>query len=200
MRQRQQLLDARQRAMKRRVEHGDLRDVRERVAQRVDRVQAVRLMQRRQRRQRAQRIQHGIVDDQRLRVPRAAVHDAMRDRAQRDVRQLLPDPRRDPGEHGTVGIACDQRQRAVRFRIEADRHVVAAPGRFTFVQRPPLGIAVRRVREDRELHARRTGIDDEERERTHRPVQCDISTGIVIDASTVRVAPPITSSRQRGWP
>ncbi|CAM2198341.1 protein of unknown function [Paraburkholderia kururiensis] len=31
-------------------------------------------------------------------------------------------------------------------------------------------------------------------------LQCDISTGIVMDRSSVRVAPPITSSCQRAWP
>ncbi len=78
--------------------------------------------------------------------------------------------------------------------------IFAYPPHGDPVQRPLHGVAVRRVREDRELHARRTGVDDEQRKRTHRPAQCDISTGSVIDASTVRVAPPIISSRQRGWP
>ncbi|MEN3291733.1 MAG: hypothetical protein V7642_986 [Burkholderiales bacterium] len=33
-----------------------------------------------------------------------------------------------------------------------------------------------------------------------RHVQCDISTGIVIESSTVRVTPPNRISRKREWP
>ncbi len=78
---------------------------------------------------------------------------------------------------------------------------MAGSDRFALVQRPPRGGAVRGgyaktanfTLDEPALTTSRASV------RIGRP-QCDISTGSVIDASTVRVAPPITSSRQREWP
>ena len=72
-------------AMKRRIETGDLRKVREAGQDRSDRRQIVGLVKRRQRNVAFQSRQHVLIDPNRPVVVRAAVYDAMPDRNRIDL-------------------------------------------------------------------------------------------------------------------
>ena len=76
-------------AMERGVEAGDLRQLRKALADRADRRKVVRLVQRRERHEALELRDHLVVDQNRLRVDRPAMDDAMPDGGKVDA-VLLP--------------------------------------------------------------------------------------------------------------
>ena len=88
MRQRQHLLDLRQRAMERGVEARDLRHLRQLGEQHLDRLEREGLMQRRERNVALEIRQHRGVDAHRRRVPGSAMHHAVDHRRGRPSARL----------------------------------------------------------------------------------------------------------------
>ena len=152
-------------AMKRGIETGDLRQVRETGQDRPDRREIVRLVKRRQRNVAFQSRQHVLIDPHRPVVVRAAMHDAMSDRDRIDL-QLFPQPcarcreRRRNIRHGFALVAAVDQHGAIGRRDAQPR---AASDPVHLALDLALEAAVLLDPEDLELYARRACIGDEDR-------------------------------------
>lgn len=107
--------------------------------------------------------------------------------------------------------SCPSRRRKPLQGIRAatiSRASKRLPPRLLGRHVPDALMQVKRVIDSREAHsdceeistARVRARSAQQAKARSRPTQCDISTGNVIDCSTVRLAPPSTSSRPREWP
>ena len=151
--------------MERGVEARDLRQIRYGVEQRADGREIVRLVQRRERIQALEVGKDVGIDADGRRIREAAVHDAMADGAQRMIAEVLADERDDMrersimSERGAVGPSPLAQSFAARIEgFEARRRIDL----FDLPVVQPSEIAAA-LGEQRELDARRAGVDDGDR-------------------------------------
>ena len=160
-------------AVKRGIETGDLRQFREARQNRADRREIVGLMQRRQRNIALKLGQHSAVDADWLVVIRAAVDDTMTDRQKIELLRFTQpgSDRLDSGRHvrNRFGLKCavDERGSAgtVGTQPRPCPDAVHLPLDQPLKATPFMGVV------DLEFHARRAGIDDEDRVHVTPPVR-----------------------------
>jgi hypothetical protein len=163
VRQRQHPLHWRKRAVKRRVEARDLRQVGHVGEQDLDRLQRERLVQRRQRDVALQIREDIVVDADGCGVLVAAVHDPMHDCHRRSSAGLRDDGCAHVPQRGVVGlldIECE------RCRWRSRLHELRAIAADAFDLARPDGLARQRRHrgvEQRELDARRPAIEHQDR-------------------------------------
>jgi hypothetical protein len=185
-------------AMERRVEARHLGQVGPALEQEPDRRQVVGLVQRGERNELRQVFEHRAVDAHRFGVPEPAVHDAVPDARELQLAELLPHERHDVLQRAIVA------ELAAFAQVRVETVAPAGSLRRSAARCDGLGLAAHhqpgRRPEQRELDARRAGVENRDRLAHHAAtVRCRSRAAPWPPGPPPRTRPDASRPSRPGW-